>query len=324
MKDGLVSIIIPVFNRPKALQEAVASAQQQTYGETEILIIDDGSTDDTPTVAAELAARAGNIRVLLQKNGGPGSARECGRLSAHGEFLQYLDSDDLLLPDKLATQVARMRQHPEAVLTYGTTRHVLGGRTLECTWKPNGVKIDTIFPATLNARYWETSAPLYRAEMVRSAGGWSDLRAEEDWEYDCRIGTLLRPIDFIPDEVLIMRHDGLDRLSAQGGSRPTLMQRARAHERVFIHARRAGVRLDSSAMKQFARSLFMLARKCGGADLPHESMRLLHLARSAGVENPATDLAIYIAATRIVGPTLTGKTSNLIDELRSKIRRGKG
>ncbi len=112
MTPGLVSIIVPVFNRPALLAEAVGSALAQTYRPIEILIVDDGSTDETPATAAQLASEhPAEIRVLRQVNAGPGSARERGRQTARGEFLQYLDSDDLLLPRKLELQVAALRAH---------------------------------------------------------------------------------------------------------------------------------------------------------------------------------------------------------------------
>jgi glycosyltransferase involved in cell wall biosynthesis len=96
---GLVSTVIPVHNRPGMLAEAIASVLAQTHRPIEILVVDDGSTDDTGRAADALAAaNAQIVRVVHQANRGPGAAREAGRRLAGGEFLQYLDSDDLLLP----------------------------------------------------------------------------------------------------------------------------------------------------------------------------------------------------------------------------------
>src|SRR5262245_21086983 len=97
--DGLVSTIIPVYNRPALLSEAVTSVLAQTYRPIEIIIVDDGSTDATPEIAQSLAsAHPTEIRWLRIINGGPGAAREAGRRCARGAFIQYLDSDDLLHP----------------------------------------------------------------------------------------------------------------------------------------------------------------------------------------------------------------------------------
>ena len=108
-EPDLVSTIIPVFNRAAMLAEAVGSVIAQSYRPVEVIIVDDGSTDDTAAVAHALAAEQRDIiRVLHQPNGGVGRAREAGRLAARGEFIQYLDSDDLLLPGKFEHQIAAL------------------------------------------------------------------------------------------------------------------------------------------------------------------------------------------------------------------------
>lgn len=110
MTPGLVSTIIPVFNRPVQLSEAVQSVLDQDYRPIEIIIVDDGSTDETLATAQALErSQADIVRVMSKTNGGPGLAREHGRQQAHGEFIQYLDSDDVLLPGKFSVQVAALR-----------------------------------------------------------------------------------------------------------------------------------------------------------------------------------------------------------------------
>ena len=119
---GLVSTIIPVHNRAALLREAVASVLAQTYRPIEIIIVDDGSTDDTPGVADSLAAGSPDaIAVVHQGNTGPGLAREAGRQKARGEFIQYLDSDDVLLPRKFEFQILGLRSSPECGIAYGKT-----------------------------------------------------------------------------------------------------------------------------------------------------------------------------------------------------------
>src|SRR5262249_24694081 len=121
MTEGLVSTIIPVFNRSTLLVDSVSSALQQTYPQLEVIIVDDASTDDTPQVIASLCGRDSRVRSVRRENGGPGLARETGRQAARGEFIQYLDSDDLLLPRKFELQVAALRADPRAGIAYGIT-----------------------------------------------------------------------------------------------------------------------------------------------------------------------------------------------------------
>src|SRR6516162_5891082 len=111
--EGLVSTIIAVHNRPLLLREAVASVLAQTYRPIEIIIVNDGSTDETGREAEALAVIHPEVRAIHRENGGPGAARETGRLVAQGEFIQYLDSDDLLLPSKFERQVAGLRQRSD-------------------------------------------------------------------------------------------------------------------------------------------------------------------------------------------------------------------
>ena len=94
-----MSTVIPVYNRALLLLDSVDSVIAQTYRPIEIILVDDGSTDDTPDVLADLVHRWPDLlRVVRQANAGPGPARQRGLESARGDFVQFLDSDDLLLP----------------------------------------------------------------------------------------------------------------------------------------------------------------------------------------------------------------------------------
>src|SRR5258708_14248038 len=233
MQPSLVSTIIPIFNRPVMLREAVASVIAQTYRPIEIIIVDDGSTDETAQTADELAASHPDIiRAVHQENRGVGAARETGRLTARGELLQYLDSDDLLLPSKFERQVAALRDDPAATVAYGRVGYRdEGGQRIQCTWKPLLAGETSIFPHFLRARMWETPSPLYRASICAAAGPWSNLRLEEDWEYDCRIGALGARLKFVDEELTENRAHAPNRLSQAGNTAPRLRERALAHAR---------------------------------------------------------------------------------------------
>lgn len=315
MQPGLVSIIVPVHNRGGMLREAVGSALAQTYRPIEIIIVDDGSTDDTPQVIAALAAEHPEVRSTRRENGGPGLARETGRQLAEGEFIQYLDSDDLLMPHKLELQVAALRGDERAGVAYGITRYRdAAGKEILCTWKPANQVQRHMFPSFLVARWWETSTPLYRRVLTDAAGPWTDLRLEEDWEYDARVAALGSELTYVPEVVAEHRDHEQGRLSRGAALDPErLRTRARAHELIAAHARRAKLAGTLPEMQHFARDLFHLARQCGAARLNDESRRLLLLAVSF---SSARDLRIYEQLTRLAGPTIVGKLSMLADRLR--------
>ena len=110
-----VSLVIATFNHARVLAEAIDSALSQTLDPVEVVVVDDGSTDDTPTVLARYAAR---IRVLRQPNRGLAAARNAGLAATRGSYVAFLDADDVLAPTKLAEQVAVLERAPTVGWTY--------------------------------------------------------------------------------------------------------------------------------------------------------------------------------------------------------------
>lgn len=321
MVEELVSTIIPVYNRPTLLKEAVQSVLDQTYRPIEIIIVDDGSTDETPKVADGLAAlHPSEIRVIHQKNGGPGLAREAGRKLARGEFIQYLDSDDILLPKKFELQVAGLKANPECGVAYGWTRYRhSNGFAEDNPWKRSGKKVETMFPSFLLLRWWDTPTPLYRKTFCDEAGEWTDLRLEEDWEYDCRIAALGGRLHYCNDFVVEVRDHGQGRLCKGSAFDPErLSHRAAAHALILGHAQKAGITENYPEMQHFARELFLLSRQCGAAGLAKESEGLFHLAKIASgkTRSKGWDFRIYESFALVLGWTFMGRIACYSDRLR--------
>ena len=320
LTEGLVSTILPVFNRPQLLVEAVSSVLAQTYRPIEIIIVDDGSSDYTPRAIAELqAANPGVVRSVRIANSGPGRAREAGRQIAAGEFIQYLDSDDLLLPRKFEMQVSALRGDPSCGVAYGWTRfYDVNEPPRDKAWKRTGEAIETMFPAFLQSRWWDTSTPLYRRAVTDRAGSWLALRNEEDWEYDCRIASQGIQLCYCPEFVSDTRTHGGEMLSANGRSAWKLRDRANAHSHIFSHAICAGITPEWEEMRHFARELFLLARQCGAASLPREARMLFDLACTASGPRRArgVDLVAYRAAAGVLGWTMAGRLACRLDAIK--------
>lgn len=113
----LVSVIVPAYNQGPYLAEAVQSALGQTYPELEVIVVDDGSTDDTPNVAHAFSDP--RVRYLRQENRGLSAARNTGIEASRGPYLTFLDSDDVFLPEKLTLLVGELTSHPRAGLAAG-------------------------------------------------------------------------------------------------------------------------------------------------------------------------------------------------------------
>lgn len=321
MISGLVSTIIPVYNRPEMLASAVETVIKQTYRPIEIIIIDDGSSDSTLEVARSFTEAYEFVVVEQIENSGPGGARERGRQIANGEFIQYLDSDDLLTPDKFSLQVKALQAHPDAGACYCKTSIVFGNPTKEIeAWKRTGESIDTIMPSMLSGRWWGTSTPLYRRAACDAAGPWRALINEEDWEYDCRIGLHFNQLCRVDKTLSRERQHSAPRLSNDGTTDPLkLSSRALAHMAIVEHALTAKFDSRTSEFEHLLISCFFLARQCAEAGLVEQSKSLLLVAKTHLTENSKhrTKIAMFKFLATIFGWKTMGKLSSTLDGWRA-------
>jgi glycosyltransferase involved in cell wall biosynthesis len=281
IKD-LVSVIIPVHNRAALLREAVDSVLAQTWPHFEIIISDDGSTDETVEFGRALATRhAGVVQYLWNPNRGAGPARESGRQIACGEFIQYLDSDDTLWPRKFEIQIAALRERSECGVAYGQIRLCPeDAAPLDKPHKWSGRALPTLFPWLLVDRWWNTNAPLWRRSVCDAIGPWSDLRYSQDWEYDARAGALGVRLVHCPEFVTDQRHHDENRQTGSGAwlAPP---DRVLFFKSLFTHAQRAGVASDTAEMKHFARWVFSQARACAELGESNVARELCALVKQA-------------------------------------------
>jgi glycosyltransferase involved in cell wall biosynthesis len=139
----LISIIIPVFNGERYLSETIDSVLNQSYRPIDVVILDDGSTDNSADIAKRYLP---SIKYYYQPNGGIASALNQGISRSEGEYLSFLDADDLWLPDKLALQIKALETDPTIDMVFGHMRQFFSP-DLEDTMKANIVLIDGIMPS---------------------------------------------------------------------------------------------------------------------------------------------------------------------------------
>ena len=131
MSDGLVSIIIPTYNRARCLARAIDSALGQTHGEVDVIVVDDGSTDRTGALVNDTYGSDGRVRYVRQENRGVSAARNHGIRLVKGDFAALLDSDDVWKPFKLDLQLACLRAFPDAGMVWSDMSAVgTGGERL--------------------------------------------------------------------------------------------------------------------------------------------------------------------------------------------------
>lgn len=312
----LISVIVPVYNRAVFLRQAVASVLAQTHTEFELLLVDDGSTDGTRDEVEQLAQeQPERIRAIRIENRGPGGAREAGRQLARGEFIQYLDSDDLLMPDKFATQVAALEENTSCDIAYGITRLIdEEGQELECPYKESGIPHKLLFPRLLVDRWWNTHTPLYRRSLCNRIGEWATTRMGEDWEYDARAGALGARLVFCDEVVSCHRQHEQGRLTGGRLSAGAARDIAYLIPRLFACAQQANIDRQTAEMQHFSRWAFLVARQCAAFGLINEAHECFQIAKQAEFRR-SPSLRISEVLIRLIGWRSFGRLSGLRDRL---------
>ncbi len=179
-----VSVIIPTCNRRPRLQEALASVLAQTSPADELIVIDDGSTDDTAAWMQALAANPSRpvVRYLRQDNAGPAAARNRGIAAAGGEWIALLDDDDVWLPTKLERQ--------RAILSHRPGLNLLGVASDLMPVRSQGAVVAVGVAALLVRNRFTTSGVLLRRDAFNAVGGFrEDMRCCEDYDLWLRIAA---------------------------------------------------------------------------------------------------------------------------------------
>lgn len=168
-----VSVIIPTYNRSDLLKLAISSVLSQSYTDYEIIVVDDGSTDNTRKVVESFNAEA--IRYVYQNNMGRSAARNAGISSAKGQYIAFLDSDDIFLPSKLELQVKCLDSNPLCGLVYSYASNVdENGNSL--AYHYDGDLSGSVYPDMLYIRnnFITTPTVMVRANILSETGGFDE------------------------------------------------------------------------------------------------------------------------------------------------------
>ena len=178
-----VSVIIPAYNQATFIPKAVASLQAQTLESWECLVVDDGSTDNTAEIVANLALHEPRVRLLQKQNGGSASARDMGLQHVQGEFIQFLDADDTIASNKLEQQVLLMeREKLDISYTAFCSEDDQGNRTRSHAVRLNTYKILVCWGLGASV---PVHSFLYRTDFIRrnALTFQSACRFREDWRW---------------------------------------------------------------------------------------------------------------------------------------------
>ena len=215
-----VSILIPAFNAERWIADTLRSALAQTWPRKEIIVVDDGSTDCTHKVARQFASPS--VTIVQQEHMGAASARNAALALSQGDYIQWLDADDLLSPEKIQRQVTVLEQSNSfrtlASSPWGHFRY----RTSKAQFIPSPLWSD-LDPLEWLLRKWEnnthmqTATWLGRRELMEAAGKWdARLLNDDDGEYFARVLTHADAIKFVSDARVYYRISPSTRLSYIG------------------------------------------------------------------------------------------------------------
>jgi glycosyltransferase involved in cell wall biosynthesis len=218
----LVSILIPAYNSAEWIAETIHSAIGQTWPHKEIIVVDDGSTDRTAEVARRFASKA--VTVVSTKNQGAAAARNHALQLSQGEYIQWLDADDLLAPDKIERQLAALRESDSkrvllssawAFFNYRTNRARFTSTLLWHDLSP----VEWLQRKMDNNLHMQTATWLTSRELAEAAGPWDKrLLSDDDGEYFCRVLLASERTRFVSEAKVFYRITQSSRLSHIGAS----------------------------------------------------------------------------------------------------------
>jgi glycosyltransferase involved in cell wall biosynthesis len=218
----LVSILVPAYNAEAWISDTLRSAIAQTWDRKEIIVVDDGSKDQTLGVARQFASD--QLRVVTHKNQGAAATRNTAFSLCHGDYIQYLDADDLMAPDKITKQMEALGQSAnKRTLLSGSWGHFIY-RYYRTKFTPSALWCDLSPVEWLIRRmqfnlYMQTASWLVSRELAEAAGPWDTrLLGDDDGEYFCRVLLASEGVRFVPEAKVYYRTSGSTSLSYIGHS----------------------------------------------------------------------------------------------------------
>jgi glycosyltransferase involved in cell wall biosynthesis len=217
-----VSILIPAFNAQQWIAETLRSAIAQTWQSKEIIVIDDGSTDETLAIARRF--EGDGVRVFTQHNQGAAATRNNAFSLSQGDYIQWLDADDLLGPDKITKQMELAEHLKDKSMLLSSAWGRFWYRPKATSFVPTGLWSD-LSPTEWLLRkmgqnlHMQTATWLVSRELTEAAGRWNtNLLGDDDGEYFCRVLMQSQGVRFVPDARVYYRDSGASSLSYIGRS----------------------------------------------------------------------------------------------------------
>lgn len=216
----LVSILIPAFNAEKWIAKTIRSALLQTWQHKEIIIVDDGSTDRTLTIARQFASDS--VTIVTQPHQGAASARNYALSFSTGDYIQWLDADDLLAPNKIERQIEAAGHNGSAGILLSSAWGQFLYRYDRANFKPSPLwfdlsPIEWLLRKLTHDCFMQTASWLVSRQLTEAAGPWNTaLLVDDDGEYFCRVILCSEFVRFVSEAKVYYRYTGAHRVSYIG------------------------------------------------------------------------------------------------------------
>jgi GT2 family glycosyltransferase len=213
----LVSILIPAYNAGRWIGRTIESALAQTWENKEIIVVDDGSRDDTLEIAKSFGSAS--VSVVTQPNKGAGAARNHAFGLSKGDFIQWLDADDLLAPDKIALQMKAAGSREKDLTLYSSVYGVFYHRLEKTKFVPTSLwqdlsPADWLTHSFAECLWMNPAVWLVSRELAEKAGPWDErLSLDDDGEYFARVVAASNRVVFVHDAICNYRQSGFGQLS---------------------------------------------------------------------------------------------------------------
>ncbi|VXD11312.1 conserved hypothetical protein [Planktothrix serta PCC 8927] len=243
-----VSVIIPAYNAENTIVETIESIQKQTLSDFEVLVIDDGSKDKTIELVKQITDP--RVQVFAYPNGGVSVARNRGIEQAKGEFIAFIDNDDLWTEDKLELQIAALEQHPEASAVYSWTVNMMDdGESISFVQGTESTVEGNIYPDLLLGNFIGSGSNiLVRREVIDVVGGYEPNLAFSDWDFCLRVAAKFQFVVVPKPQILYrkiagsmsskldaMEKEGLRALERAYQTAPPELQHLKNRSLAFLH-----------------------------------------------------------------------------------------
>jgi glycosyltransferase involved in cell wall biosynthesis len=203
--EHLVSVIIPCFNSEKYISECINSVLEQTYSNIEIICVDNNSTDGTLISLFQFAKRyPKRIKVIEEATKGASAARNAGLKNASGEWIQFLDADDILLPEKIKHQLSLINQPADMIV---------GNYIIESDKQAKVFSETGLWKGLIKGKLGFTCSNLFRKIAVEEAGGWIDIKSSQEYNLMFRILKNTELVIFDKEFLTVKKERNIDSIS---------------------------------------------------------------------------------------------------------------